>query len=291
MSEYSSSNWIQWVKDLLFFGLWLVIIFFIIFPYFWTFSTSIKPAKITFANPPVWFDFIPTIKHYKIALFDAGLATTLWNSLYVAVGNTILSLLVGVPAAYALARFSFWRKKDIWFWIISNRFITPIVMALPFYLIARTLGIKRGGLFNMGFFNELGMLMVIYMTFNVPIVVWLNVDQFRAIPPSLEETALVEGANPFQAFYKVAVPLAAPGIAVSALFTFIFAWNELLYALVLTSSDTNTAPVTATNFMTALGVKWGPMMATGTMIVIPVLILSTFLYRHLTSGLTMGAVK
>jgi len=280
MSE--SSTWSSLLKDVLFFAIWVAVIYVIIFPYFYTFSTSIKPAKLTFADPPVWFDFDPTLKHYYKALVSRDLSSTLWNSLLVASGNTILSLLIGVPAAYALARYKFWRKKDIWFWIISNRFLTPVVMALPFFLMARFLGLL----------DHRWVLMVVYLTFNIPIVVWLNVDQFRAVPPSLEESAMVEGANHFQAFYKVAVPLAAPGIAVSALFCFIFAWNELIYALVLMQSEASrTAPVAATQFMTALGVQWGPMMATGTLIVIPVLILSTFLYRHLSGGLTMGAVK
>jgi multiple sugar transport system permease protein len=133
---------------------------------------------------------------------------------------------------------------------------------------------------------------LIYLTFNLPIVVWICTDQFRSIPIELEQSARLEGANQFDIFWRIYLPLGIPGIAVSAIFAFIFSWNELLYALVLiTSQSLKTAPVVATNFMSGYELPWGKIMATGTVIVLPVTVFALVVSRHMVSGLTMGATK
>ncbi len=159
--------------------------------------------------------------------------------------------------------------------------MSPIVLALPFFLMARTLGML----------DNPWTLVIIYLTFNVPIVVWIVMDQIRNVPRDLDEAAIVDGATPFQAFYRVVLPLALPGVVVSAILCFIFSWNELLYALVLTRSASRTAPVAATSFMSGYDLPWGEIMATGTMIVLPVIIFAMLVSRHLVRGLTLGAVK
>jgi multiple sugar transport system permease protein len=159
--------------------------------------------------------------------------------------------------------------------------ISPIVVALPFFLIARQFRLLDTQL----------VLILIYLTFNVPIVVWICADQFRNIPKELDEAATLEGYSSFGIFWRIALPLAAPGIAVSAIFSFIFSWNELLYALVLTRSNAKTAPVVATSFLSGYELPWGQIMATGTLVALPVIIFSIIVSRQLVRGLTMGAIK
>ncbi|PJF31442.1 MAG: ABC transporter permease [Candidatus Thermofonsia Clade 1 bacterium] len=263
-------------------ALLILLLIFILTPFFWMVSTSLKEQNDTFAIPPKII-FTPTLEHYNQVLFSpsAIVPTGLQNSLIVATFTTLLALVLGTPAAYILARFEFRGKRDLWFWFISNRFISPIVVALPFFLIARDLRLL----------NTPQALILIYLTFNVPLVVWLCLDQFRAIPRDLDEQAKVDGCNLFQSFWRINLPLAIPGVVVSAILCFIFSWNELLFALILNRSTGQTAPVQAANFMTGFGVKWGEMMATGTLIVLPVVIFAAIVSRHLARGLTMGAIK
>ena len=258
----------------------LLLIAFLLLPVYWMVSTSLKTTNQTFAVPPV-FVFEPTLQHYR-AVFDEGAVPhSLGNSLIVATAATLVAVLLGTPAAYALARFDFRGKADLWFWFISNRFLSPIVVAIPYFLLARDLGLLDKHL----------ALVLVYQTFNIPLVVWLCTDQFRLVPKDVDEAAMVDGANQWQAFLRINLPLAAPGIAVSCILCFLFSWNEFLFAFTLTREATRTAPVEANNFVTDYGIRWGPMMATGTLIVLPVLVFAAFASRHLVRGLTMGAVK
>lgn len=259
----------------------LVLVFgFAMFPFYWMVSSSFKDQGDLLASPPMWL-FEPTIKHYAEIWADQKVTAAIVNSLIVAVSTTALAVLLGTPAAYALARFEFRGKSDLWFWFISNRMISPIVLALPVYLLAQSLGLLDTHL----------VLILIYLTFNLPIVVWICTDQFRSIPPELEQAARLEGAKQFDVFWRIYLPLGLPGVAVSAIFSFIFSWNELLYALVLTRRNVQTAPVAATSFMSGYELPWGKIMATGTVIVLPVTIFALIVSRHMIRGLTMGATK
>ncbi|MBL8132568.1 MAG: carbohydrate ABC transporter permease [Anaerolineae bacterium] len=260
----------------------IVLLIVLLFPFYWMVTTSLKEQNDTFAVPPKLV-FTPTFDHYRDVLFDeaGAVPTGLRNSIVVAVGTTVLALILGTPAAYVLARFEFRGKRDLWFWFISNRFISPIVVALPFFLIARDLKLL----------NTPTALILIYLTFNIPLVVWLCLDQFRAIPKEIDEQAKVDGCNLWQSFFRINLPLAIPGVVVSSILCFIFSWNELLFALILNRSSGQTAPVQAANFQTGFGILWGPMMATGTLIVLPVIVFAALVSRHLARGLTMGAVK
>ncbi len=159
--------------------------------------------------------------------------------------------------------------------------ISPIVLALPVYLLALQVNLLDTHL----------VLILIYLTFNLPIVIWICTDQFRSIPRDLEQAARLEGADQFTIFRRIYLPLGVPGIAVSAIFSFIFSWNELLYALVLTRRQVQTAPVVATSFMSGYELPWGKIMATGTVIVLPVTLFALAVSRHMVRGLTMGATK
>ncbi len=258
----------------------LAVLLLCVFPFYWMVTTSLKSHIVALEAPPAWL-FSPTLANYQEALFKDGVLQTLANSLIIAICTTALALVLGIPAAFALARFEFRGKKDLWFWFITNRMISPIVLALPFFLIARLLGILDKHI----------TLILIYLTFNLPIVIWIVTDQFRSIPHELDEAALMEGASQFRIMSAICLPLAAPGVAVSAIFSFIFSWNELMFGLVLTRNDAKTAPAMAVSFMEGYNLPYGKIMATSTLIVIPVLIFALLASRQLVRGLTMGAVK
>ncbi|MGC4024663.1 MAG: carbohydrate ABC transporter permease [Mesorhizobium sp.] len=260
-------------------GLCAVIVF-SMFPFYWMVTASFKTQTDILASPPLWF-FMPTLENYQAIFVDSKVIGAVGNSLIVATCTTALAVLLGAPAAYALARFEFRGKGDLWFWFISNRMISPIVLALPVYILAMQARLLDTHL----------VLILIYLTFNLPIVVWICTDQFKSIPPDLEQAARLDGADQFTIFRKIYLPLGAPGIAVSAIFSFIFSWNELLYALVLTRKNVQTAPVVATSFMSGYELPWGKIMATGTVIVLPVTIFALIVSRHMVRGLTMGATK
>ena len=258
----------------------LAVLVFAIFPFYWMVSSSFKTGADLLASPPQWL-FAPTLDHYREVFADQKVTSAILDSLVVALCTTALAVALGTPAAYALARFEFRGKSDLWFWFISNRMISPIVLALPVYLLAQSAGLLDTHL----------VLILIYLSFCLPIVVWICTDQFRSIPPDLEQAARLDNANQWDIFWRIYLPLGLPGIAVSAIFSFIFSWNELLYALVLTRSAVQTAPVIATSYMSGYELPWGKIMATGTIIVLPVTIFALFVSRHMVRGLTMGATK
>jgi multiple sugar transport system permease protein len=256
----------------------LLIIALCVFPFCWMVTASFKNQQDLLSRTPKLI-FQPTLENYQMAATKSDLVAGLGNSLVVALATTALALILGIPAAYALARFEFRAKRDLWFWFIANRMITPIVLALPVFILAGKLRILDTWL----------VLILIYITFTLPIVVWICADQFRNIPKELDEAATLEGYSSFVTFWKIGVPLAVPGIALSGILSFIFSWNELLYALVLTRDHARTAPVVATNLMSGSELPWGQIMATGTLIVLPVIILSLIISRHWVRGVTMGA--
>lgn len=253
---------------------------FCVFPFYWMVTTSLKTQVVALESPPVWW-FTPTLANYWEVLFVDKVGPALINSIIVAVCTTTLAVGLGTPAAYALARFEFRGKKDLWFWFITNRFVSPVVLAFPVFLISRELGLRDTHL----------ALILMYLTFTLPIVIWICTDQFRSIPRELDEAALLEGASQWRIFRSICLPLAMPGVAVSSILAFIFSWNELLFAYILAPKNAKTAPAMAVTFMEGYSVPYGKIMATSTLIVVPVLIFALLASKHLVRGLTMGAVK
>jgi multiple sugar transport system permease protein len=265
-----------WAEGLLL----LLILLFCIFPFYWMVTTSLKTQIVALQSPPAWF-FTPTLANYWEVLFEDRVGASLINSIIVAVCTTTLAVVLGTPAAYALARFEFRGKTDLWFWFITNRFVSPVVLAFPVFLISRELGLRDTHL----------ALILMYLTFTLPIVIWICTDQFRSIPRELDEAAMLEGASQWRIFRSICLPLAMPGVAVSSILSFIFSWNELLFAYILAPKAAKTAPAMAVTFMEGYDVPYGKIMATSTLIVIPVLIFALIASKHLVRGLTMGAVK
>lgn len=250
-----------------------------LFPIVWMAVTSFKAEADVYTYPPRWA-FRPTLDNYRELFGVENFLPPFINSLVVASASTALALVLGSLAAYGLARYQV-GGKYFPFWILSTRIFPPMVVALPvFFLITnlRLLDTRTG-------------LSVIYLAIFLPFVIWLMRGFLLDIPLALEEAALIDGCNRWQAMVKVVLPLAGPGLAVTAIFTFIAAWNEFLLAIVLTGKNAKTAPVAAAAFASEYGVRWGPMMAAGVVILVPMILAALAVQRYIVRGLTLGAVK
>jgi len=257
-----------------------LVFIFVLFPPFMLFLTSIKTNVDALRYPPVWL-FKPVASNYREIFQLIPFGSYLVNSLVVALLSTFISLLVGSLAAYGLARFKFKRSKDLSFWILSIRMTPPIAAAIPIFLIMRTLRLL----------DTKAALILAYCTFNVPFAVWLLRSFFQEIPREIEESAMVDGCSPFGAFFRIALPLIAPGLAATGIFTFIFSWNEFLFALILTGTRAQTVPVSLTGFIRETGIMWSHMAAAGVLAMFPMVIFTALVQRNLVKGLTMGAIK
>lgn len=258
---------------------WMVIGVFL-FPVLYLVLTSLKTQVDAFKYPPVWI-FTPTFSNYTEVFDLYPFGRFLVNSLVVASGSTIVAVLLGAMAAYALARFTFRRSKDLAFWILSIRMTPPVAAIIPIFIIMRMLGLL----------DTWASMIIAYSTMNLPFATWLLRGFFREIPRELDESALVDGCSWFTAFLRVALPLAAPGLVVTAIFVFIFSWNEFLFALILTATNSETLPVAVTGFIRETGIMWGHMAAAGVVIMMPMVLFSLAVQRYMVRGLTMGAIK
>ncbi len=247
-------------------------------PFLWLVRMSFQTNADIFAFPPhLWFS--PTWANYA-ALWQSEFRDSFVNSAVVTTSSTLLSMLVGVPAAYALSRMRS-RSNALSLWIIASRLAPPTAFAIPYFLAYRDLHLLD---------TRLG-LVVIYLTFNISLVIWLMRSFFENTPRALEEAAWIDGAGFWRALVSVVLPTAAPGLAATAILCFVFSWNDFFFALILTRSNAMTAPVAVVNFMNYAGWEWGRIAAGGTMVMLPVLVFSLFVRRFLINGLTAGAVK
>jgi len=268
------------VKKTILVAMAVVVFVVILFPPMVLFLTSIKTELDALSFPPKWI-FQPTLENYKHIFQFSPFMKYLLNSLIVASLNTGAVLILGSLAAYSLARFRFKGADNIAFWILSVRMMPPVAAIIPIYIIMR----------NLHLLDTPWSLVIIYLTFNLPFAVWLMRSFFREIPREIEESALVDGCSDFSAFRKIALPLAAPGLAATGILTFIFSWNEFLFALILTGSKAVTLPVGITGYMKETGINWGYMTAGGVLALIPVIVFTILVQKHLVKGLTMGAMK
>lgn len=257
----------------------LVAVFFLA-PIVMIILTSIKSRVDALAFPPVWV-FQPTFSNFEeiFELYDFGLYFR--NTLIASSASTLLAMALGVPAAYSLARFKFRGESNVAFWILSIRITPPIAAMIPVFILFR----------NLRLLDSIPGLVLIYCTFNLPFVVWMMRGFFEDLPVDLEESAMVDGCSRFGAFRRIALMLAAPGLASTAILTFLFTWNEFIFALILTATSARTMPVAVQLFMRETGILWGHMTAAAVFMMLPTLVLTFFIQRYLVRGLTFGAVK
>jgi multiple sugar transport system permease protein len=253
-------------------------------PVYWMLTISLKTEVDQFASPPRWVDFSPTLAHYADAFSARPFGSFLLTSALVAALSTLCAMTIGTLAAYSLARFRLRAglNRRLSLWILSTRMFPPIVTAVPLFLMMRDLRLL----------DTIASLVVVYTAFNLPFVVWMMVGFFRELPREMEEAAMIDGDSRLGALRRIVLPLAAPGLAATAVFCLIASWNEFLLALVLTQTEAAmTLPVGIAGRVTQYEIKWGVMSAAGVVAMVPILIFALAVQKYLVRGLSLGAVK
>jgi multiple sugar transport system permease protein len=256
---------------------------FCFFPFYIMLTTALKTSAEIAAWPPIWI-FEPTLKNIQEGIFVSGGRSALFfvtNSIIITAVSTAAALLVGAMAAYGLARFRFPGSRDVAFFILSTRFAPAVAFVIPVYVIVQRLGLLDTRL----------ALMIIYTGANIPFVTWILRGFFVEIPKEIEEAALVDGYSHIQIFWRVALPLIRPGLITTAILTAVFAWNEFLFAMILTQNAAATLPVYISQFSGSTYVVWDQYMAVGLVAVAPILAVTFWLQKHLVRGMTFGAVR
>jgi multiple sugar transport system permease protein len=251
-------------------------------PIAWMLLTSLKQQRDIFTTPPKIF-FTPTLDTYITYLTQHDLPARMLNTLIVAGGAGLVSIVAGSMAGYALARIRLRGATTIGILILLSRGVPPIALAVPMFLVARAMGLLDHHI----------TLILAYCTFLIPYVMWLRRGFFKALPEELEEAAKIDGCTRFGAFIRIIVPISLPGILSTLIFSIILAWEELLFALVLTNRAASTVPVVISGIAgdTVNGANWGALTAVGTMTVIPVVIFALLVQKWLIQGLADGATK
>ncbi len=264
------------ILNLVLVGLILIVF---LFPIYWMVITAFKPFNETKQYPPTFFPETITLENF-VEGWEKGGGKGIKDSLIVSIGSSILSMLVGVPAAYSVSRFKT-GGDTLTFTILSIRMMPAVVPAISLFLL-----FQKFKLYDTYFG-----LILIYGMFNIPFVVWILKGFFDEIPKSLEEAAWVDGVSRLRAVFDITIPLVSPGLMASSLFCFIFSWNEFLFSLVLTIKNVLTFPRVVPFLMQYQEPQWGQISAMGLLSIIPIIILAFLLQRYLVRGLTLGAVR
>jgi multiple sugar transport system permease protein len=251
------------------------------FPVLWGLATSFKTERDVLAYPPALI-FEPTLRNYRDVLFgSASLLPNLASSVVVAGVSTLATLLLAIPAAYALARLEFPGRRVSGFYILATQMLPPVGLIIPYYLVLQ----KAGAL------DTYWGLIVIYLTFSLPFAIWLMVSYFEDVPREMEEAALLDRAGRLRALWYVILPQVRGGIAVTTIFVFLNAWNEFLFAVVLGGNRVRTVTVAMFNFISVEQTLWAKLAAGAMLAMAPVILLGLLAQRHIVKGLTVGAVK
>jgi trehalose/maltose transport system permease protein len=263
-----------------------VIFVYALFPFYWALRSSFTPDEDLFLTPVQYIPVDPTLDHYRDILSNSNFQDALLNSTIVAASVTLLALVIGSLAAYALGRFQFRGRTATLYLMLSMTIFPQIAILGALYTM-----INRAGLYN-----SLGSLIFSYMIFTLPFTVWVLTSFMRALPKDLEEAAYIDGASTMQVFYRVLLPLLAPALVTTGLLAFIAAWNEFLYALSFTATpEKRTVPVAIVNVTgetgSAFQTPWGQIMAATVIVTLPLIVMTLVLQRRILAGLTAGAVK
>ncbi|HKK64809.1 MAG TPA: carbohydrate ABC transporter permease [Clostridia bacterium] len=253
---------------------------FALFPIYEMVATSLKNEVDAFSIPPKWV-FIPTFKNYQEVLFEGKFFTYFYNSIFVALTATVLSVAAGALGAYSLARFKFKGKKLVVLGTLLMRMVPPVILVVPIFLLYNQLGVT----------NARMSLALVYVALNLPFNIWVLRTFIMEVPKELEESAQMDGCSHMMTFRRIILPLIAPGLSVASIFTFRISWNEFILSLVLTNRNTRTLPVAVSLYLTDTGTEWGKITAIATIIAIPAFIFTFTAAKSLIMGLTAGAVK
>lgn len=251
------------------------------FPVVWGLLTSFKTERDVLAYPPVWL-FKPTLDNYREVLFGtSSILPNLWSSVVVATASTLLTMLIAVPAAYALARLRYPGKKASGFYVLATQMLPPVGLIIPYYLVLQKIGML----------DTYSGLTAIYLTFALPFAIWLMVSYFEDVPFEMEEAALLDRAGRLRTLWYVILPQVGGGIAVTTVFVFLNAWNEFLFAVVLGGNNVRPVTVAMFNFISVEQTQWARLAAGAMLAMAPVILIGLFAQRHIVKGLTVGAVK
>lgn len=272
----------------LFIGLWSM---FVVAPFLWALSTSFKDFNSVTGGATYipWVDFEPSLEGWRVLLRSpaqggVNIVEPYFNSIAVTCSASFISIFLGTLAAYALSRFTFKagfiKNSDITFFFISQRIMPPIVLSIPFFIMLGKLGLLD---------SMLGLIMV-YVVLLMPIAVWIMVDFFNKVPREIDETALIDGCNPYQAFYKVVLPNSIPGLIVAGMFCMIFGWTDFFFAFILTFTEVQLLPVAIVALNSSI-TPWWSLSASALVSVAPLIVVAFIVERYLSKGNLSGALK
>jgi multiple sugar transport system permease protein len=257
----------------------IVLTLLFLFPVYWLFMISFKTPDEIYHSPPVWYPASLQLANYAV-LFKDGDTDAVWHSLVLAGTSTVLAMFLGTICAYSLARFRT-GGENLAMWIISQRMMPPIAIVFPVFLLYVWLG----------WVDTYQGLILLYTAFNLPYVIWMMRGYIGDIPIELEESALVDGCSRWRVLVKVVFPMARAGLFATAVFTFVFAWNDFIFALVLTRTEVLTFPVQVTHYFGGQSNFWAKIAAMSVLGTLPVFVAVTAMQRFLVRGISMGAVK
>ena len=255
----------------------------VLFPVYWLIANSLRTKTDYLANPPILFGASVTFQNYEKILFENGIYKEFLNNFIVASISTVIAVIFGSMAAYATVRGKIAKKIRAFFglWFMIQKMYPAIATAIPVYLVMG----------NLHLIDTHIALIIMNTSFNLPLVIWLMMGFFEQIPIDLEESAKIDGANFIQRFFRIIFPVTTPGIIASAILAFVGAWNEFLFAVILSVNRAKTLPVVIAGFITDRGLEWGAMAATSVITLLPILIVVWLLQKNFVQGLAMGAVK
>lgn len=264
-----------------------LLLFFSVVPMLWMLSTSLKTQFAALQFPPEWIPSNPTLQQYVTLLSPSGeigpkFLRYFFNSFLVSIASTVLGVLIAIPAAYAFSRFRFPGSKFLFFVVLVRNMFPVVVFLIPLFILMRSLGLV----------NSYGSLILTYLTFGMPLSIWLLKGFYDNIPEELERAARIDGATRFKAFWLIIMPLSSPGIIATSIYAFIGAWNEYVYALTFLNNDQLfTLPVGLQQFFTEFATNWPGLMAAAFIMSVPVVVMFLMLQNYFVRALTEGAVK
>ncbi len=265
--------------DIVWYIVSILVVAVFLFPIYWMFMISLKLPEEIFKSPPAWFPSTPQFSNY-LALFTDGDVLSLWNSLVIAGLSTLIAMVLGTLCAYAIVRFKT-GGDNLSVWILSQRMLPPIAVVFPIFLAYAVFGLS----------DSYPGLVLLYTAFALPYVIWMMRGYLLDVPVELEEAALVDGYSHLAVLWKVTVPMARNGLIATAIFAFVFSWNEFLFALILTRTEVITYTVQISQYFGSQSTFWAKIAAMSVLGTLPVFIAVSMLQRYLVRGISLGAVK
>lgn len=267
----------RYLEDGLFWVTLALVLTVFLFPVIYMAISAFKPGSLAMAYPSVW-TFEPSLEHFSRVLGQQQLGRQLWNSLVIALGAVTLGLVLGLPAAYSIARY---RQSRLATWLLVVRMVPYFGALIPMYVIFREVGLT----------NTILGLTLSHLVITVPLTTWIMIGFIEDVPRELEEAALIDGASRLRSFFYVALPLVTPGMVAAAVLNFIFSWNNFQMALILGGNETKTAPVAVLQYIGSEAMDWGGMLAAATLVSVPTFLFVLLVQKYLVQGLTAGGLK